>query len=528
MAFRERQQLGNYRLTNLLGRGSFGSVYLGEHVYLGIQSAVKVMNTKLPKQVEDPFRTEARTLARLIHPYIVRILDFGMDGPTPFLVLDYAPNGTLRERHPPFARLPLPQVISYVKQIAEALAFAHQSQLVHRDIKPENLLLGRQGEVLVSDFGIAIMVDPSYANPSQDIVGTLPYISPEQLGGFPQPASDQYSLAIIVYEWLTGVRPFEGKVLQELINQQLSASPPLLREKVPDLPSAVEQVVLKALAKNPQQRYATITDFAQALEKAAQLESSLFYAPTILGSLPVVPGVSMGRTSALPATFKTKEEWLAIGNSYYDQREFEEALLAYEEALAIDPNYSLAYIGKGIALRNLQRYEEALSAYERAMQLAPSDPVAYNNKSLVLNNLGRYRESLIFSQRALQLNAVYPAAYVNMSYALRELQRYNEALVACDHAIELAALYTDAYDAKGIVLNALQRYNEALIAFEKAIELDPYSAGVHKHKADALSLLECYEDAVACYRRAIELSPQEEGALQGLNLALDMLERKQR
>src|SRR6266581_5984388 len=107
MIQREGQQLGNYRLINRVGQGSFGSVYLGEHVYLGIQAAVKVMNTELPKQVEDPFRAEARTLARLIHPYIIRILDFGMDGPTPFLVLDYAPNGTLRERYPRSTRLPL-------------------------------------------------------------------------------------------------------------------------------------------------------------------------------------------------------------------------------------------------------------------------------------------------------------------------------------------------------------------------------------------------------------------------------------
>ena len=165
----------------------------------------------MPEQVEDPFRAEARTLARLIHPYIIRILDFGMDGPTPFLVLDYAPNGTLRERYPRSTRLPLGQIVSYTRQIAEALAFAHQRQLVHRDIKPENLLLGRQGEALVSDFGIAIMVDPSYSHPSQEIAGTLAYIAPEQLNGLPQPASDQYGLAVVIYEWITGVCPFEGE-----------------------------------------------------------------------------------------------------------------------------------------------------------------------------------------------------------------------------------------------------------------------------------------------------------------------------
>jgi serine/threonine protein kinase len=490
MAFREGQQLGNYRLTNLLGKGTFGSVYLGEHVYLGIQAAVKVMNAELPRQVEDPFRTEARTLARLIHPCIVRILDFGIDGPTPFLVLDYAPNGTLRERHPRSTRPPLAQIVSYVKQIAEALVFAHQRQLVHRDIKPENLLLGRQAEVLVSDFGIAIMADPSYASPSQEIAGTLPYIAPEQLRGFSQPASDQYSLAAVVYEWISGTVPFSGRTVEELVNQHFNASPLSLCERVPGLSPAVEQVVLKGLEKDPQQRYATITDFAQAFEQATNFEPGLFYAPTLLGSLPIEPVVSTSRSSYLPATLrKTKEQWLATGNVYYDQDEFEEALLAYEQALAIDPNYSLAYIGKGIALRNMQRYAEALQAHERAIQLAPSDPVAYNNKSLVLNKLGRYRESVIFSQRALELSAAYPAAYVNLGYALAELKRYDEALATYDQAIDLDSTCVDAYNAKGVALITLERYGESLPLFEKAIEIDPSSESAYQGLSLALEKL---------------------------------------
>jgi serine/threonine protein kinase len=524
MIQREGQQLGNYRLINRVGQGSFGSVYLGEHVYLGTQVAVKVMNTELPKQVEDPFRAEARTLARLIHPYIIRILDFGMDGPTPFLVLDYAPNGTLRERYPRSTRLPLGQIASYTRQVAEALAFAHQRQLVHRDIKPENLLLGRQGEVLVSDFGIAIMVDPSYSHPSQEIVGTLAYIAPEQLNGLPQPASDQYALAVVVYEWITGVRPFEGASLQVLVEKQLKASPPSLCEKVAGLLPAVEQVVLKALAKDPQQRYPSITDFADALERAVRSETNLFYAPTILAPLPLQSAIRVSQNTYLPLVIrKTKEEWLATGNAYYDEHEFEEALLAYEHALAIDPNYSLAYIGKGIALRNLKRHNEALLANERAMQLAPSDPVAYNNKSIVLNNLERYRESLIFSQRALELNAAYPAAYINMGYALGELQRSTEALAAYDRAIELAPSYIDAYNAKGHLLNILKNYNEALATFDSALELDPRNATALAGKADALRLMQRYVEALPLYRQATELDPHVENAHNGLNLTLAML-----
>lgn len=528
MTTREGQQLGSYRLINRLGTGSFGTVYLGEHVYLGTPAAIKVMNTELPPQVESPFRAEARTLARLIHPYIVRILDFGIAGATPFLVLDYAPNGTLRDRYPRSTRLPLSLIATYVRQIADALTYAHEQQLVHRDIKPENILLGRQEEALLSDFGIAIMVDPAYASPSDEFAGTLAYCAPEQLRGLPQPASDQYALAAMTYEWIAGVRPFEGSTPEELARKQLTATPQSLREKVPSLSSFVEQVVLKALEKDPQQRYPTVNEFAQALELAIQQEANLFSAPTLLEPLPLVRSMDGSQSSSVLTTFqKTKEEWLAIGNGLYDARDYEEALLAYERAIVIDPNYAPAYIGKGIALRNLKRYDEAILAYDRAMQLAPTDPTAYNNKSLTLNDLGRFRESLIFSQRALELQADYPAAYFNMGYALGELQRYEEEIAAYDRTIELAPNYAPAYNAKGVALNALKRYDEALVAFEKALTLDPQMAVAYANKGYTLNQMQRPAEALSAYQRALMLNPTYANAYQGISIALERLGRSE-
>src|SRR5256714_13182968 len=154
MTDRVGQQLGNYQLIRLLGEGGFAEVYLGEHIHLGTEAAIKVLHTQLASDDVDKFRTEARTIARLIHPHIVRVLEFGVEGKTPFLVMEYAPNGTLRQRHQKGSRLPLELVLSYVRQIASALQHAHEQRLIHRDIKPENMLLGRTHEVLLSDFGL--------------------------------------------------------------------------------------------------------------------------------------------------------------------------------------------------------------------------------------------------------------------------------------------------------------------------------------------------------------------------------------
>jgi len=267
------QQLGNYRLIQLLGQGNFSGVYLGEHLHLNTQAAIKVLHGQLANHDMAGFLTEARTIAHLRHPHIVQVLDYGVEGTTPFLVMEYAPGGNLRQRHPKETPLSLDTIIAYVTQVAEALQYAHQKKLIHRDIKPENMLLGRSNEVLLSDFGIAILIESSRQQQVQDTAGTIAYMAPEQLRGKPRPASDQYALGIAVYEWLCGERPFHG-TFAELYSQHLSVAPPPLRERVPALPAAVEQVVLKALAKDPKERFASVQAFAVALTEAVKAESS--------------------------------------------------------------------------------------------------------------------------------------------------------------------------------------------------------------------------------------------------------------
>src|SRR5215470_19219464 len=175
MTDRIGQQLGNYHLTRLLGQGGFADVYLGEHVYLGTNAAIKVLQTRLANESDlEWFLNEARTIARLSHPNVVRVLDFGVEDESPFLVIEYAPNGTLRERHPSGTILPITTIISYVKQVAAALQYAHDEKLIHRDVKPENMLLGRRNEVLLSDFGIATVAHNTSSMSVQVAAGTIP------------------------------------------------------------------------------------------------------------------------------------------------------------------------------------------------------------------------------------------------------------------------------------------------------------------------------------------------------------------
>src|SRR5229473_5958786 len=213
MADREGQQLGNYRLLRLLGQGGFAEVYLGEHIYLETPAAIKVLRTQIASEDVEHFRTEARTIARLAHPHIVRVLEYGVDGTTPYLVIDYAPNGTLRKRHTKDTLPSLPTIVSYVNQVADALQYAHDQKVIHRDVKQENMLVGRRNEILLSDFGIALVAQSSRSSSTryiQDMAGTIAYMAPEQIQSQASPRSDQYSLGVVVYEWLSGERPFQG------------------------------------------------------------------------------------------------------------------------------------------------------------------------------------------------------------------------------------------------------------------------------------------------------------------------------
>ncbi|HEY4033908.1 MAG TPA: protein kinase [Ktedonobacteraceae bacterium] len=261
-------QLGNYRLLQLLGQGGFADVYLSEHIHLHTQAAIKVLQLRLIENNVQSFLNEARTIAHLVHPYIIRVLDFGVQDDIPFLVMDYAPKGTFRQRflNGHGQRLPATPLFPYIKQTAAALQYAHDKKLVHRDVKPENMLLGPNDEVLLSDFGFAL-IQSSTSRSSMEAAGTAAYMAPEQLQGKPRPASDQYALGIIAYEWLTGSCPFQGTFF-EIASQHMLADPSSLREKVPSLSPEIESVVMIALAKDPDQRFPTVRDFAIALERA--------------------------------------------------------------------------------------------------------------------------------------------------------------------------------------------------------------------------------------------------------------------
>jgi serine/threonine protein kinase len=265
--------LKNYRVLKKLGQGGMGMVYLAEDVVLGRQVALKFL---APYLVQDPeimgrFRAEARNQARLVHPHITLVYAFQEFEEQAFLVLEYLDGETLEARIQRQGKIPVQECVAIMGDILSAMSYSHKKGVVHRDIKPGNIGFTADGRVKLMDFGIALDVDETQRlTRTGHTLGTPHYMAPEQILGQPADGrADIYALGITLFEMLTGRVPFEGSDYEVRVAQINHPPPSPCAAGCPDLPAAIEAVVLKALAKDPAERFATAGEFRRALEAAA-------------------------------------------------------------------------------------------------------------------------------------------------------------------------------------------------------------------------------------------------------------------
>ncbi len=273
----EGKNLGKYRLLDALGRGGMAQVYRGYHPQLDRYVAVKVLRSDLAEQEEflERFRREARAVSALRHPNIVQVYDFDVQNGCYFMVMELLEGDTLRARLNGYRirkeRMPLAEVVRILEDVLDGLAYAHSQGLVHRDLKPANIMLTRTGQAVLTDFGIAQIMGNAQLTVPGALMGTSHYMAPEQgLTGQSDARSDLYALGIVLYEMLTGYPPFEADTPLAVLMKHLNDPLPLPTRLDPGLPPFFEHILLKALAKAPDDRFQRATEMREALHAAGQ------------------------------------------------------------------------------------------------------------------------------------------------------------------------------------------------------------------------------------------------------------------
>jgi eukaryotic-like serine/threonine-protein kinase len=279
-----------YRLEERLGSGGMAVVYRAHDLMLERTVAIKLLRKDFSSTEEfrDRFRLEAKAAANLSHPNIVTIHDFGLDGDQVFIVMEYVPGSDLKTMLKQRGRLGIAEAIDLIAQACAGIGYAHRAGLVHCDVKPQNMLVTPEGRLKVTDFGIARALVTISPDEQTDIVwGSPQYFSPEQAaGGAPSPASDVYSLGVVLYEMLAGSLPFNANTPEELARLHREAQPPSPRKYNPAISIPLEQIVLKVLSKEPSARYRTADQLGSVL---ANLEKQSSVRPAAQSVQPVKP-----------------------------------------------------------------------------------------------------------------------------------------------------------------------------------------------------------------------------------------------
>ncbi len=268
--------IGPYRILEQVGRGGMATVYKAHHAALARNVAIKVLPTHLADDdvFRERFRAEAVTIAKLRHPNILAVYDYGNENGVYYIVTEFVDGGTLADQLG--KPLPVDYAVRMLGPVASALDYAHARDVVHRDIKPSNVLVARDGTVIVSDFGLARMLEGSLPRLTQTgaLVGTPEYMAPEQAAGESVgPAADRYALAVVAYEMLVGAVPYSADTPLATLLAHLHKPLPLPRERNPQLSTATEEVLLRGLAKAPKDRYGTAADLVKAIDAAVRQPS---------------------------------------------------------------------------------------------------------------------------------------------------------------------------------------------------------------------------------------------------------------
>jgi Tfp pilus assembly protein PilF/predicted Ser/Thr protein kinase len=501
------ENVGPYRITRQLGVGGMATVWKAYHPALDRYVALKVLH---PSFKEDPqftarFQREARIVAKLTHPHIVPIYDFSEHEGMSYLVMRYIDGHTLKAR---LKRGPLElhEVMEILEPAGRALAYAHEQGVLHRDIKPSNFILSPEGEVFLTDFGLARMAETTDSTLSRDmLVGTPQYISPEQARGEKLDArTDIYSLGVVLFEMLTGKVPYDADTPYAVIHDHIFSPLPLPTEFKADIPEAVEKVVLKALAKDRDDRFESVREMVSALEETLAGESVEVAPPelppeeTDKAAEEALEGVEQ----ELPAAEEAGEREPAARPRGRSRRWI--AVIAVVGALL---GLCLCSSVVLVALRDRDK-DRTLIEMQGTTQPAPEDPAAHVYLARRYVQQGNVEQAIAEYEAAIRLDPEFVEAYVDLGGVLLRQNDLEGALERLEKALAIDPEHVKAHLGMGDVYLQMREYDAAAHHYEIVVAFDPDVGGPHAKLGICQVLLGDVESGRSECELALRLEPE--------------------
>ncbi|NEP56880.1 MAG: tetratricopeptide repeat protein [Symploca sp. SIO2G7] len=548
---------GRYKIISQLGQGGFGRTFIAVDQHLPDQQQCVVKQLK--PQATDPstlqiarrlFDTEAKVLYQLgIHEQIPRLFAFFEENQEFYLVQELIEGNDLSQELTTGKRLNEDQVIALLKDILEILEFVHEQKVIHRDINPHNIIRRKQdGKLVLIDFGAVKQVSTQVIQGGKTnftvAIGTPGYRPSEQANGNPRLSSDIYAVGIIAIQSLTGLQSYQLPTDQDTgeisWQNQATVKPELarvldkmvrydFRERYQSAGSCLQVLKDLSIVTSSTTLALPVNSSSQVTTKpkvTAQAKSFRPVLKKILMAMGVI-GVGMGAAVLLINVLKSANatDLYRRGETFFELKRYEQALDAYEQAVAIRPEYAEAWQGQGSTLSQLQQYEEALEAYDQAIQIQPDYLKAWNSRGEALTQLQRYEEAIDAFDAALKIQSDSLEAWQGRGDVQIKLQQYNDAIASFDQALELQPDYFQAWYRRGWALHNLRRYEEAVASYDKALEYKPDSSGAWYQRGNALSNLQNYREAVDSYEQAVQFQPKFSSAWYSRGSALRNLKQ---